>query len=534
MLKSIVGQGKYLMTDFSRSSSQVLTVQTVRMAFLAIVLSVTVIYQVINSAFIPFDIFFSVYSLLALSFVLNCVYIIFLDKALSNWYYTAFLFVWETLYISLLIYYIGVNQSLLVFLYLINIILCGVVFQRRGGIYLAIVTSIAFSLTLALDPQVQGNALYLAVGMNNLAFFTVAYLSGYLSEQLNFMGVELKERGKDIRVLKNLNTLILDSMSTGLLTVDNDGQILQSNSVVQEILSLDKSLVDKNLRNEASVLFNAIDNSVAKSTKEIVYKDSLGVSKNLRIHMSPLTNEQNIRKGLILVIDDITDIRKLESRVQQSEKMAAIGQLAAGIAHEIRNPLASISGSIQLLKSDQNGSPEEQKLMSIVLKEISRLDNLINEFLDFARPQPPLDETVDLEELLKEIIDAIKYDPISKDVDFKLSLQTGIKIKGHKDKLKQALWNIIRNGLQAMEDVSRKTYTIELSQSGAGIDLKMKDTGIGIPEDRLQKIFEPFHTTKQRGTGLGLAVVHAILDAHKAEIDVSSEEGSGTEFHIHF
>lgn len=153
-----------------------MTVEVIRMAFLVIVLAVTIIYQIINAKFISYSVFFSIYLLLSTSFLLNLFYALKIEKLILKWYVTAALFFWESVYITLLIYFIGLNQSLLVFLYLINIILCGVVFQRSGGLYLALFTSVCFSLLLALDTRVQGNSLYLAVGVNNLAFFTVAYL----------------------------------------------------------------------------------------------------------------------------------------------------------------------------------------------------------------------------------------------------------------------------------------------------------------------------------------------------------------------
>jgi two-component system, NtrC family, sensor histidine kinase PilS len=523
-----------LFFDFSRSASQLLTVQTVRMAFLAIVLLITIIYQVANSAFVSYDIFFKVYLLLSLSFFLNGLYTLFIDRFTNSWVWTALLFIWETLYVSLLIYFIGVNQSLLVFLYLINIILCGVVFQRKGGVYLALVTSISFSILLAMDKQVQGNAMYLAVGVNNLAFFTVAYLAGFLSEQLNFMGVELKERGRDIKLLKNLNSLIIDNMQAGLLTVDNQGIILQQNNMALKLFAKSKSMIGEPIASVYQPFSEKLGLSLDKQLHEFNVKLADGVQRVLRTQFSPLYDERGEKKGSILVFEDVGHLKKLEDRVRQSEKMAAIGQLAAGIAHEIRNPLASISGSVQLLQSDRKNSPDETKLMNIVIREIDRLNKLISEFLDYARPQMPLDQTVSLSELLVELVETLKLDQLSQDVHFDVNIMPNIEIPGNYDKLKQAFWNIIINSLQSMENSKNKLLNVDLMAQGSLVTLRIHDSGSGIPAEQLARIFEPFHTTKPKGTGLGLAIVHSILENHFADIEVKSEPQVGSEFVITF
>lgn len=509
-----------------------MTVEVIRMAFLTIVLAVTIMYQIINAQFLSYSVFFSIYILLSTSFLFNLFYALNLERWIQKWQVTAILFFWESIYVTLLIYFIGLNQSLLVFLYLINIILCGVVFQRSGGLYLALFTSVCFSLLLALDTRVQGNSLYLAVGVNNLAFFTVAYLSGYLSEQLNFMGLELRERGRDIRLLKNLNDMILDNMASGLLTLDNSGKILQLNENAKNILrvegmdlgvALDKTLPD-------------FVHSVQKATSGEfeIEVDAAEGKKLLRIHKSSLNNDMGEKQGAVIVFEDITDLKKLENRVQQSEKMAAIGQLAAGIAHEIRNPLASISGSVEMLQADSSRTEDEKKLMGIVIKEIDRLNKLITEFLDFARPQDVRLMELDVSQLVKEMVDELQFVPSAKDIDYDIDITPQLRIQGHRDKLKQAFLNILINAVQAMESRPVRRLSVAVKKSSEQVIVTVEDTGTGIDEKVIKKIFEPFLTTKAKGTGLGLAVVHSIMTAHKASVDVKSVKGEGTTFTIVF
>ncbi len=518
--------------DFSQSRSQILTVQSVRIFFLTVVFLAFLAYQLVNTHFIAQGVFFSVYGLLTFSFLLNFIYILLFQEK-NSWigFFTALLFVWEVFFVTLLIYFIGVNQSLLIFLYLINIILCGIVFKRRGGVYLALVTSICFSFLLASDPQWQGNTLYMATGINNLAFFAVAYLSGYLSEQLNVMGLELLERGRDIRALKNLNSLIIEGMPSGQMTIDSKGIILQANEQAQKIFGKTAAtILNQNIQTLIPPFQDFISRITSGPSAEIHTQDD----RILRLSFSPLSDDQGVRLGSILLIDDITSFKKLETRVMQSEKLAAVGQLAAGIAHEIRNPLAGISGSVQLLQSEASMNQDQKKLMSIAIKEIDRLNHLITEFLDYARPVGAELTKINFSILLEETLDSLRNDPIAKHIAIEKNLDPGLHILGHGDKLKQALLNILVNAIQSMESTTKKTLTVRLFQHDSSVTLVIQDTGVGISEKNIKKIFEPFHTTKVKGTGLGLAIVHSILEAHSAQIDVKSVVSEGTTFSLTF
>ena len=518
--------------DFSKTEGQSFVVHSIRLAFLALVFFIVLAFQFLESRIVATQAFYPLYILMGGSFVVQATYLVLFKSLYSNKLVTSALLALESFYITGLIYYVGIQQSILIFLYLVNIILCGILYQRKGALLLALWTSILFSFIISLDPGIGGNTAYLAVGVNNLAFFTVAYLAGYLSEQLNIMGEQLKESVKDVRTLKNLNELILSNMSSGLLTVDSEGLVVQFNPSAVTILGLDSSSIMGQPLNQLLPKINP-NKDFNESGFDISYRRH-GEKRLLRVHMSELTNESNIRQGIVVAFQDETNLRQLEKRVRQSEKMAAIGQLATGIAHEIRNPLAGISGSIQLMQANDSAEGENGKLMSIVIREIDRLNNLITEFLDFAKPEAPMEDTIVIGQLVEEIVDFTNNDRAHQSVLKNVKCEDDLVIVGNRDKLKQAFLNIIVNSFQAMEKVDQPEISINVKRNGNHALVSIKDNGSGMDEKLKERIFEPFHTTKHKGTGLGLAITHSIFESHGAEIQVDSEVGHGTEFNIQF
>lgn len=508
-----------------------------------VILAITLVFQALQPEFVNTELVFPIYTMMALMFLINAISLGFFEFWLKYWGLTAALFFVESAFITGLIYFTGINQSIFLFLYLVNIILCGFVFGRKGAFILSLWTSTLFSGLLIFGPDMKGQTLFFAIGLNNIAFFAVSFLSGILSEQLNFMGSELKERGRDLRALMNLNRLILENIATGLLTIDDKGDVLQGNRAAIEILDvLPKEIIGKkidsfleNISRRIQTL-NLTSGSRTSERFDWIYKNSDGEKLILEITVSALVDDENHRTGYVLAFQDSTKVRRLEYQMRQSEKLAAVGQLAAGIAHEIRNPLASISGSIQLLgDSFSSRQEEEKKLMSIVMKEIDRLNNLITEFLEYVRPDQASDDPLDLNALVREVIEILRYNKgLRTDVEQIIDLQGKAWINGNRDKLKQALLNIVINAYQAMNTTEKPKIEIRSEYRGSNVILTIRDFGMGIEENRLRKIFEPFHTTKPKGTGLGLAVTHKIIENHGGKIFVESTKGVGTEFHLEF
>lgn len=529
--------------DFSRHKIQILIVESIRIGSLFIVLIGIFALQMMQPEFINFELLFSVCSVLSAIFFIHLLYIFYFESARLKRRILPFLFIFDIISITSLTLLSGVNQSTFLLLYIINIILCGFIFQRRGAVLLALLTSFLFSGSLIFGPLLNEQTIYLSYGVNNLAFFAVAGLSGYLSEQLNFMGSELQARGKDIKALKNFNAIVIENMATGMLTIDSQGEILQLNRagggiIDEEPDSLIGQPIDKVLQ---GILKSIQEQNFTKSGKNVGYidfelKSVFGKKKILSIIVSPLREESTVLTGYILTFQDLTKVRRLEEFMRQSEKLAAVGQLAAGIAHEIRNPLASISGSIQMLDSmlgSQHG--DQKKLMQITMREIDRLNNMITEFLTFVRPDNADLQKMSLSLLISDVLEMVKVNgQLRQGIVYESEISLEIEILGDRDKLKQALLNIVINACQAMETVDQPKLVVCLVKAGDNCSLRIHDNGIGMDKRTLKRIFEPFLTTKPKGTGLGLAVTHKILEIHDARVFVDSTVDVGTEFVLEF
>ena len=255
-----------------------------------------------------------------------------------------------------------------------------------------------------------------------------------------------------------------------------------------------------------------------------------GSSVFIGMSCSPLSSENEERIGYVVFFRDLTEIRKLEETVQFKEKMAAIGELAAGLAHEIRNPLASMSGSIQILRSELQLSDERARLAEIILRESERLNKILENFLAYAGPPSPVSlQPTDLLPLVQDAVALLKNSPdFNKESHtIKISPHNGpVQCMGNPDQLRQVVWNILNNGLRAMPDGG--SLSIELGRENARALLSFRDEGVGMTLEERKKLFQPFHSGFRKGVGLGMAIVYQIIHQHKGQIDVNSRPGEGT------
>ncbi len=531
-------------------------IEICRLIFYVLVTLSFLAFQITNHFFIIPDINNIFYTMLFLAFLLNSIYLLFFYHSKYLLVTVIILFVFDTFFISSLVHITQNTQPIFLFLYLINILLFGLIFPWRGAFFLALLTSFLFTVLLILNPYIVNSNLAFALGVNNMAFFLVAFLSSYLSSQMGFMGQKIEHQTQNIHTLQDMNKLILETMPSGLIVFDTKGYIMQFNISAKNIL--EKNLLRISISSLLKDLNTYLNSPIYQKKKHIVWEETYtlqSTEKRLGLTLTPLTTENRKWKnhlrdisqgtaqsdpilGHILLIQDLTNIKRLEEVARRNEKMAAIGQLAAGIAHEIRNPLASISGSIQLLEmtlSQDGDGTENKRLYNIVLKEIDRLNLLITEFLNYARPEKIPNDQVNIHQVLKDTLEKIKLNhKLPSHVKQNVDLRSKGSLIGQVEKLEQVFLNLMLNAYQAMEKTHPAQIFVKSYNKGGCLFVSIKDTGPGLNPEVKDRIFEPFVTTKSSGTGLGLATTHKILENHKAKIHVNSEKNKGTEFLIEF
>jgi two-component system sensor histidine kinase HydH len=336
--------------------------------------------------------------------------------------------------------------------------------------------------------------------------------------------------------MKTYTENVVESMADGLISVDSDKKIVTLNRRAAEFLGDE----EKNLKGlKISNIFDLDIETLLKDQKmiirdmEVEIKPPSGGRIPLSLSAAPLKDETCREMGLVLLLRDLREIRDLQEKVRRSERLASLGRLAAGVAHEIRNPLSSIRGFAQYFMRRLKGQEEEQGYASIMVKEVDRLNRVISELLDFARPKEPHREPQALEEIIDYSLKLLQSEFSQLKIKVEKSFEPDLpNVEVDRDQISQAFLNLLLNSLESMEGEGKIKVSLKRMSQSPALEVAIMDTGRGIAREDLGKVFEPFFSTKRKGSGLGLAIVHQIVENHGGDIAVDSQEGMGTTFRI--
>jgi len=530
------------------------------------------------------------YGLLGLTFGLSLLYALALRKQRHLLAQRLVQLALDLLLVSLLVHFTGGLDSAFPFMYIFVIFAAANLLERRGSLCVAALSSglygglVAAEWTRVIPPaefagglaplQPAGYVVY-QVLIHTVAFLAVAILSSHLVERLRRAGQELEQRGLDLRNLQNLHQAIVANISSGILTLDLAGRVIAFNQAAERITGYTfEDVRDRPWQatpfTACSLLtdFFAQPNPPVSAPATELYLDRRdGRPIPIGIACSPLRGEDGRPVGVVAIFQDLTERKQVEEQLRRADRLAALGHLAANIAHEVRNPLAAISGSVEVLREDLAITESNRELLSIVLREAHRL-KLITQFLDFAKPQPLLFRPCALRPLVEETLSILakssEYHP--RMICTITEEPPALRALADSDQLRQVVWNLCLNAMQAMPEGGTLTVTLRLSSAGDGqlvnsstsqlgrtgvqgqrdqstnrpadqstegwVAIAFRDTGRGIPPEELGRIFDPFYTTRPSGTGLGLAIARKILESMGGRIEVTSRPNFGTTFRL--
>ncbi len=366
-----------------------------------------------------------------------------------------------------------------------------------------------------------------------------------LDLELSDKNDELKKNLAEKERVKNYLNDILESQTNGVIVVDRAGIITTCNKTTGSITGIKpQSCLGKSL-NEVFPLFESVVARLGKSRGETISQDkdipnANGGTLYIRISASPVWDNHGGQIGTILILQDMTEFRRMEELAQRNQRLREMGEMAAGIAHEIRNPLASIELFASLLKKDLEGDSEKEDLVQHIRAGVQNMDRIISTLLLFAKSAQPSRQQCDINLLLTECLEGINNVMVPENINVIRKSSSGTLLaNGDRELLRQVFPNLINNAIQAMPEGGELSLTTQKSSvhnNGSTkrqyISVTVTDTGVGMSADNLAKIFNPFFTTKDKGTGLGLAISHNIIKAHQGTIDAISEEGKGTSFTV--
>lgn len=460
----------------------------------------------------------------------------------------------DALLVTILVFSTGGSQSVFTVVYFFPIVMGAFMLFRRGSLLFAALSTLLFGALLLIEysghasrfvqayPNQLANFQMLLhyFTIYSLTFFLVAILSSMLSTRLQKTEAELFQTASNYDRLSFLYKQIFDDINTGIITVDADNRVTSFNRAAELITGYSANeIIGQELPRAFPDLETALLYDARRHMATIPRKS--GETIPVGYSCSRLNAQDDNENGYVYTLQDLSQIKKMEAQVQQAEKMATIGEMAAGIAHELRNPLAAISGAVQLLDSETQGNSINKRLFDIIMRESDRLDATIHEFLLFSKPVNPEKQWFSLQALVQEAVETLAQDPgWNPALNLDLDIPAKLECWADPQMIRQVLLNLITNSANACRNMENGKIMLRAEATTTGdeetpetsILLEITDNGHGIPENIRDSIFEPFFTTRETGTGLGLAIVRQIVHSHGGEISLRDYQPQGTIFTV--
>jgi len=539
----------------------------IRIAVVTVLLGATALIEwqarIQSSASVATEV--TIYRLVAMVCALSLIYVVALKLVFGRRQLVSLAYVQlcgDALFAAALVFITGGTASVFTFFFSLTIVLAAIILFRAGAITLATLSSLLLLLigmtemgilsesSLLTDMRLSGVGPLDPVGteeqsittiatnlvVNVVAFYVIAFLASYLADQLRRSDERIQESELSLEDLRALHRNIVASIQSGLITVNQSLQVTFFNGEAERITGYQsREILYQDITRYFSDLKQIFlnEDKIRGQTVELTSEVLRGKLCYVRWTISPLLDSRGARIGHVLIFDDETDVRHMQEQMKRDENFASLGRVAAAIAHEIRNPLASISGSIQLLRSTLDLEEDDRRLMEIVNRETDNLNSWITDFLMYARPRVGERVPIPIAPLIADSVAVLANDEHSTGIDVVFNPTDVAVTYGDPTYLKQVVWNVINNAVQAMEGQGRLTIEITERREDKGVFHRVvfSDTGPGIPDSVLERLFEPFFTTKPNGTGLGLATVYRIVSEHGGFVTVDTS-AQGTTFLI--
>ncbi|MDP2167657.1 MAG: ATP-binding protein [Thermodesulfovibrionales bacterium] len=434
-----------------------------------------------------------------------------------------------------LIFLTGGIESWFSSILLLIVIAAAIILNKRAGYIMATLSSVFYGslvdfqyyglLPIPFNPMLTERDFLYNIFSHIFALYLTAYLTGYLSSRLERVTNRLEKKATDLRDLALFNKDVIEGMPSGLFTAEPGGKVLLFNRAAETITGIERAAA---LGRNISGILPFIDRlEEAQRIEGAVV--SQGKNKVIGLTVSKMHDASGMSTGFIGIFNDLTELKKMQEEIKQKERLADIGELSANIAHEIRNPLASLKGSIEMLREDTLPAGHKEKLMEIALAEMNRLNIIITDFLSYSRPGAPEPVVFDLNQMLDEAVGMFEQME-AQGVSFERKFSGRLEIKADPQRLQQVFWNLGINAIEAMPDGG--SLTIGTTNGRETVEVSFEDTGTGISPENAKKVFYPFFTTKNKGTGLGLSIAYRIIEDHGGKITFQRRSGGGMKFKI--